>query len=153
SVAVLLGPKMTDEAVVPILPFLATDLMHGVRGIVMAVIMMLAVVKVSLQIVHGTGHDLFNLLLPALVGRGARQEEDARAGGRAGKAGAALAGHIREPAFRRVITRLDVLDRALEGDVRNVDAGVLGGAQGHHLHDRDRDVGPGRLRLVAPAAL
>jgi hypothetical protein len=34
-----------------------------------------------------------------------------------------------------------------------VQAGVLGGAQGHHLHDGDGDVGARRRRLVAPAAL
>ena len=37
--------------------------------------------------------------------------------------------------------------------VGDVHAGVLAGAKGHHLHDRHGDVGPGRLRLITPAAV
>src|SRR5438034_9134215 len=94
AVAVLLGPEMPDEAIVPVVPFLAADLVHRVGGVVVAVVVVLAVVEVPLEVIDRLGHDLFNLLFAAFVGGVARQKEDAGAGGGAGEARAALAGHV-----------------------------------------------------------
>src|SRR5436190_2094832 len=78
--------------------------------------------------------------------------QDADAGGGAGEAGRA-AGLVGEAAGVLAVARVDVGDRLFERRVRHMQAAVLGGTQGHDLHDGDGDVGAGRSRLVAPAAL
>src|SRR5260370_27529035 len=55
AVAALLRHEMLDHARVPVFPVLATDLVHGVGGIIMAIIKVGALVEVLLEVLDGLG--------------------------------------------------------------------------------------------------
>src|SRR5262249_40054704 len=144
ALGVLLGQQVIAEPAVPVLPFLAADLVHGVGGVVVAVPPVARRFEIALEVVDGFGN-LFGLVL-------AGELQDAGAGGGAGEA-RADARLVSESAAADVVAAGDVVDGFLHRLVGNVQAAVPGRPQGHHLHDGDRHVGPGGLRLVTPAAL
>src|SRR5262249_36404574 len=122
----------------------AADLVHGVRGVVVAVPVVLARVEVVLEVLDRP-RDLAGLVLTG-------QLQDADAGGGARETGP-RPGHVREPADVIVVAALDLGDGVLHRLVLDVQPGVLRRAQRNYLHDRHGDVRTGRSRRVAPAAL
>src|SRR5262249_33687680 len=120
--------EILHEAAVPFFPFLAADLVHGVGGVVLAVVEVDRAVEVGFQVL-----DAFRDFLRLVF---AGEEEDAEAGSGAGEAGGAGVRHVGEAAGLRAVTGLDVAEGVLDRLFGDVHAGVLGGAEGHHLHDR-----------------
>src|SRR5580692_4606055 len=138
------GKQPVSHPLVVLLPHLSTNLIQRVGRVVVTIPVMSIVVLYPF-------HEL-DCLLDVVCLVFAAELEGAHTGRRPSVPGRGRIGLVFVATAAVIAATVDVLDRVGHGPVWHLQPGILGTPKGHHLHDRNGDVGPSWRRIVSPAA-